>query len=100
MAELSHRGFLVSVFVRRSRGVWEVMTTIYVPDGLVHELGDQVIMDVDASPTNRIEQVRFAACERAKKFIDDFVAARTATPPTAKRPARPQRRDRRERHGR
>ena len=64
--------------------MWEVMTTIYVPDGLVHELGDQVIMDVDHSATNRIEHVRTEAFERAKKFVDDFVAARTVTPLPAK----------------
>ena len=52
MDELFHRGFRASIFVRRSRGTWEVLTTIYVPEGLVHELGDQVIMDVDRSPTN------------------------------------------------
>ena len=78
MADISHRGFLISIFVRRTRGMWEVMTTIYVPDGLAHELGDQVIMDVDKSPTNRIEQVRGEACERAKRFIDNIVATRAA----------------------
>jgi hypothetical protein len=80
MADLSHRGFLVSVFVRRTRGMWEVMTTIYVPDGLAHELGDQVIMDVDQSPTNRIEYVRSEAFEKAKKVIDDLVVSRAVMP--------------------
>jgi len=83
MAHLSHRGFLISVFVRRSRGTWEVMTTIYVPDGLVHELGDQVIMDVDESPTNHIEHVRAEAGERARKYVDDLITARAATPSPA-----------------
>ena len=84
MDELSHRGFRASIFVRRSRGTWEVMTTIYVPEGLVHELGDQVIMDVDQSPTNRIEHVRKEACERAKKVIDDLLTGRTVIPLSAK----------------
>lgn len=85
MADVSHRGFLVSVFVRRTRGMWEVMTTIYVPDGLAHELGDQMIMDVDKSPTNRIEHVRAEALERAKKLIDELMAGRIVTPMPAPR---------------
>jgi len=28
------------------------MTTIYVPEGLLNEIGDRVIMDVDESTTN------------------------------------------------
>jgi LytS/YehU family sensor histidine kinase len=76
MADISHRGFRASVFVRRSRGAWEVMTTIYVPEGLVNEIGDQVIMDVDESTTNRIEHVRSKAFEQAKKAIDEIIAGR------------------------
>ncbi|MGE5669028.1 MAG: hypothetical protein ACM338_12625 [Betaproteobacteria bacterium] len=78
MTDFSHRGFLVSVFVRRSSGTWEVTTTIYAPRALVDELGDQVTMDVSRSPTNRIEQVRTEAFEQAKKFINDLVARRSA----------------------
>ena len=80
MDKVSHRGFLIAVFVRRTRGIWDVMTTIYVPEGLVHELGDQVIMDIDKSGTNRIDEVRHEAIERAKKVIDNLVAVRTRTP--------------------
>ncbi len=76
MTEVSHRGFLISVFVRRTRGLWEVTTTIYAPKGLADELGDQVIMDVDPSPTNHIEQVRAEAFERGKKTVDDLVTGR------------------------
>ena len=76
MDKVSHRGFLISVFVRRTRGIWEVMTTIYVPEGLSHDLGDQVIMDVDKSGTNRIDDVRHDAIERAKKAVDDLVTPR------------------------
>jgi len=74
--KVSHRGFLISVFVRRTRGIWEVMTTIYVPQGLAHDLGDQVIMDIDKSGTNRIDEVRHEAIERAKKAVDDLVTPR------------------------
>jgi len=74
--KVSHRGFLISVFVRRTRGIWEVMTTIYVPEGLAHDLGDQVIMDIDKSGTNRIDEVRHEAIERAKKAVDDLVTPR------------------------
>jgi hypothetical protein len=56
------------------------MTTIYVPDGLAHELGDQVIMDVDQSPTNRIEYVRSEAFEKAKMLIDDLIVSRAVMP--------------------
>jgi len=76
MDKFSHRGFLISVFVRRTRGIWEVMTTIYVPEGLAHDLGDQVIMDIDKSGTNRIDEVRHEAIERAKKAVDDLVTPR------------------------
>jgi len=76
MYKVSHRGFLISVFVRRTRGIWEVMTTIYVPEGLAHDLGDQVIMDIDKSGTNRIDEVRHEAIERAKKAVDDLVTPR------------------------
>jgi hypothetical protein len=76
MDKVSHRGFLISVFVRRTRGIWEVMTTIYVPEGLAHDLGDQVIMDIDKSGTNRIDEVRHEAIERAKKAVDDLVTPR------------------------
>jgi len=76
MDKVSHRGFLISVFVRRTRGIWEVMTTIYVPQGLAHDLGDQVIMDIDKSGTNRIDEVRHEAIERAKKAVDDLVTPR------------------------
>lgn len=89
MTDFSHRGFIVSVFVRRTRGTWEVMTTIYAPKGLVGELGDQVTMDVDPSPTNRIEDVRAQAFERAKKLIDDVVVRRSALlPPLTSVPRR------------
>jgi hypothetical protein len=78
MIDFSHRGFLVSVFVRRTRGMWEVMTTIYARQGFADELGDQVTMDVDPSPTNRIDHVRTEAFERAKNVIDDLIARRNA----------------------
>jgi len=52
------------------------MTTIYVPEGLAHDLGDQVIMDIDKSGTNRIDEVRHEAIERAKKAVDDLVTPR------------------------
>jgi hypothetical protein len=84
MTDFSHRGFVVSVFVRRTRGMWEVMTTIYVPSGLTPELGDQVIMDTDESPTNRIEHVRTEAFERAKNVIDKLIVGRTVIPLSAK----------------
>jgi len=45
----------------------------------VHELGDQVIMDIDKSGTNRIDEVRHEAIARAKKVIDDLIATRTRT---------------------
>ena len=78
MTGFSHRGFPVSIFVRRIRGEWEVTTTIHAPDDLIDELGDQVIMDVSHLPTNHIEQVRTAAFEHAKTVIDDLVARRGA----------------------
>lgn len=80
MTDFSHRGFPVSVFVRRIRGEWEVTTTIYAPEDLIDEFGDRVTMDLSRSPTNRIEQVRAKALEQAKQAIDDFVASRTVTP--------------------
>lgn len=80
MADFSHRGFPISVFVRRVRGEWEVTTTIYAPKDLIDEIGDQVTMDLSQLPTNRIEQVRTDALERAKKVIDDLAARRTAIP--------------------
>ena len=84
MTDCSHRGFPVSVFVRRIRGEWEVTTTIHAPKDLVDELGDQVIMDVSRLPTNHVEQVRTEAFEQAKRVIDDLVARRTVTPLPAK----------------
>jgi len=69
MSESSHRGFPISIFIRRRADVWEVTTTIHAPEGLVHELGDRVTMDVVQLPTNRIEQVRSDALDRAKKII-------------------------------
>lgn len=80
MTEIWHRGFRVSVFVRRVRGEWEVMTTIYAPEDLIDEFGDEVTMDLSHSPTNRIDDVRANAFEHAKKAIGDFVARRTITP--------------------
>ena len=80
MTDFSHRGFLVSVFVRRSNGTWEVTTTVYAPKGLIEELGDQVTMYVSSSPTNRIEQVRTDAFEQAKTVINDLVASRNVMP--------------------
>jgi hypothetical protein len=80
MTDFSHRGFLVSVFVRRASGTWEVTTTVHAPKGLSDELGDQVTMYVNRSPTNRIEQVRTEAFEQAKTVINDLVASRTVIP--------------------
>lgn len=56
--------------------MWEVTTTIYAPEDLIHELGDRVTMDAMRLPTNRIEQVRIEALERAKKAIDEIVSRR------------------------
>jgi len=56
--------------------MWEVTSTIYAPEDLIHELGDRVTMDVMRLSTNRIEQVRTEAFERAKKVIDEIVNRR------------------------
>lgn len=56
--------------------MWEVTTTIYAPEDLIHELGDRVTMDALRLPTNRIEHVRAEALEQAKKAIDDIVNRR------------------------
>lgn len=76
MSDFSHRGFPISIFIRRKNDLWEVTTTIYAPEDLIHELGDRVTMDVIKLPTNRIEQVRDAAFEQAKKVVDDIVRRR------------------------
>lgn len=78
MSESSYRGFPISIFIRRRADVWEVTTTIYAPEALVHELGDRVTMDVMQLPTNRIEQVRSDAFHQAKETIDGIVRDRTA----------------------
>jgi hypothetical protein len=78
MSDFSHRGFPVSIFIRRNKDMWEVTTTIYAPEDLIHELGDRVTMDVMQLPTNRIDQVRTQAFEQAKKVIDDLVSRRAA----------------------
>ena len=78
MAEFSHRGFPIAIFIRRQLDVWEVTTTIYAPKDLIGELSDEVIMDSVRLPTNRIEEVRKQAYEQAKEFIDDLVARRAA----------------------
>ena len=77
-ADFSHRGFSISIFIRRKNDVWEVTTTIYAPEALVHELGDRVTMDVMQLPTNRIEKVRSDAFDKAKKTIDGIVRDRAA----------------------
>jgi len=78
MSDFSHRGFRISIFVRRNKDMWEVTTTIYAPDDLIHELGDRVTMDVIQLPTNRIEQVRADAYEQAKKMINEIANCRAA----------------------
>ena len=83
-ADFSHRGFSISIFIRRKNDVWEVTTTIYAPEALVHELGDRVTMDVMQLPTNRIEQVRSDAFVQAKKVIDGIVRDRAAAAPLVK----------------
>ena len=80
MADFSHRGFPIAIFIRRNADIWEVTTTIYAPKQLVGELSDEVIMDSVRLPTNRIEEVRWRAYEQAKKFIDDLVARRGDLP--------------------
>ena len=64
--------------------MWEVTTTIYAPEDLVHELGDRVTMDVIKLPTNRIEQVRSDAFDQAKRVIEGIVRDRTAAALLAK----------------
>jgi hypothetical protein len=81
MSESSYRGFPISIFIRRRGDVWEVSTTIYAPEPLVHELGDRVTMDVIVMPTNRIEQVRSNAFDQAKQTIDGIVRDRAAAGP-------------------
>jgi len=76
MSDFSHRGFPVSIFIRRNKDMWEVTSTIYAPEDLIHELGDRVTMDAMRLSTNRIEQVRAEAFERAKKVIDEIVNRR------------------------
>ena len=78
MSESSHRGFPISIFIRRRADVWEVTTTIYAPEALVHELGDRATMNVVQLSTNRIEQVRSDAFDQAKKAIDAIVRDRAA----------------------
>jgi len=85
MSESSHRGFPISIFIRRRADVWEVTTTIHAPEGLVHELGDRVTMDVVQLPTNWIEQVRSDALDRAKKIIDGIARDRAAAALLARR---------------
>jgi hypothetical protein len=80
MTEIWHRGFRVSVFVRRIRDEWEVATTIYAPEDLIDEFGDEVTMDLSHLPTDRIDQVRADSFEQAKKAINEFVWRRTVTP--------------------
>jgi len=77
-ADFSHRGFPISIFIRRKSDMWEVTTTIYAPEDLIQELGDRVTMDVIKLPTNRIEQVRSDAFDQAKKAIDGIVRDRAA----------------------
>lgn len=79
MSDSSYRGFPISIFIRRRADEWEVTTTIYAPEALVHELGDRVTMDVMQLATNRIEQVRSDAFGEAKKTIDGIVRDRAAT---------------------
>jgi len=50
-ADFSHRGFPISIFIRRKSDTWEVTTTIYAPEDLIQELGDRVTMDVIKLPT-------------------------------------------------
>lgn len=84
MSESSYRGFPISIFIRRRADEWEVTTTIYAPEALVHELGDRITMDVMHLPTNRIEQVRSDAFDQAKKIIDGIVRDRAAAALLAK----------------
>ena len=51
----------------------------------MHELGDRVTMDVVQLPTNRIEQVRSDALDRAKKIIDGIARDRAAAALLARR---------------
>ena len=80
MIDFWHRGFRVSVFVRLIRGEWEVATTIYAPDDLIDEFGDEVALDLGHPPTGCIDQVRTDAFEQAKLAINEFVSHRTITP--------------------
>lgn len=84
MSESSYRGFPISIFIRRRADEWEVTTTIYAPEALVHELGDRITMDIMHLPTNRIEQVRSDAFDQAKKIIDGIVRDRAAAALLAK----------------
>ena len=36
-ADFSHRGFPISIFIRRKSDMWEVTIAIYSPEDLVHE---------------------------------------------------------------
>ena len=80
MSESSYRGFPISIFIRRRADEWEVTTTIYAPEDLVHELGDRnhgrnAIADQPnrAGPIGRLDQ--------AKKIIDRIVRDRAAAIP-------------------
>jgi hypothetical protein len=79
MSDYSHRGFRVSIFIRRSSNdMLEVRTTICAPAGLIDELGDPVAIDVVRSSANSLEKLAFDAFERAKKAIDNIVSSRAA----------------------
>ena len=79
MSDYSHRGFRVSIFIRRSStDILEVRTTIYAPAGLIDELGDPVAIDIVHSSTNSLEKLGFDAFERAKKAINNIVSSRSA----------------------
>ncbi|MEO8187781.1 MAG: hypothetical protein ABI580_10510, partial [Burkholderiaceae bacterium] len=78
VADFSHRGFPISIFIRRRGDVWEVATTIYAPEALVAELGDRVTMDVVRRQTNDIEHVRAEAFEKAKNAVTEIVRQRAA----------------------
>ena len=84
MSDSSYRGFPISIFIRRRADEWQVTTTIHAPEALAHEMDDRVTMDVLQLATNRIEQIRSDAFDRAKKTIDGIVRDRATAvmPPT------------------
>jgi hypothetical protein len=80
MTDFPHRGFAISVSIRRDKDMWDARTTVYPPNDLKHELGDPVTLDVTLLQTNRIEQVRAEAFEQAQGVINEIVSRRGDRP--------------------